>query len=108
MSSTIQQLKDDSLPLTTEHFSRARSVIRPWRRSGYDYVMVIRRSARAERCYPCGRQDIPGDSVAGWDYYPIPSLQKLSEGEACDRPASRAELWVAATIAYGCNYITQS
>lgn len=104
----MQKLKDHSTQLTPGHFEQARVVVRPWRQGGYDYVVVVRRRARAERCYPCRRQDVPQGAVAGWDYYPIPSLHRLGASDDPERSASRAEIWVAATIAGGCQYgITQ-
>jgi hypothetical protein len=47
---------------------------------------------------------VPEGAVASWDYYHIPSAQLLREAAATERGASRAELWVAATIAYGHQY----
>ena len=90
--------------LTAQHFEQARRIIRPWREGGYDYVVVVRESARAARCYPCRRQDVPAGGVAEWDYYPIPSLYRLDESAPAERAASRAELWIAATIAHGYRY----
>ena len=87
--------------LRTVHFERARSVVRCWREDGFDTVVVVRHQVRADHCYPCRRQDVPGSAVPSWDYYPIPSTQLLGETAPTERTASRAELWVAATIAYG-------
>lgn len=92
------------MELKSEHFEQARRVVRTWRESGYENVMVVRRKARARRCYPCRRQDVPQLAVASWDYYPIPTLDRLDERGPAEGAASRAELWVAATIAYGCDY----
>lgn len=90
--------------IETEHFEQARRVVRMWRQSGYEHVVVLRRGTRARRCYPCRRQDVPSNAVASWDYYPIPTLERLDERAPAEQSASRAELWVAATIAYGCDY----
>ncbi len=90
--------------LQTEHFERARSVVRRWREDGFDTVIVVRQRARASRCYPCRQRDVPEGAVASWDYYHIPNAQLLAETAPTERTASRAELWVAATIAYGCAY----
>ncbi len=90
--------------LTTEHFEQARRVVRMWRESGYEHIVVVRRQARAQRCYPCRQEQVPAHAVAGWDYYPIPTLERLDERAPLEQSASRAELWVAATIAYGCGY----
>lgn len=90
--------------LQTEHFERARSVVRQWREDGFDTVIVVRQQVRASRCYPCRQQDVPETAVASWDYYHIPNAQLLAETAPTERTASRAELWVAATIAYGCVY----
>lgn len=90
--------------LRTEHFKLARSVVRCWREGGFDTLVVVRQQTRASRCYPCRRQDVPASAVPSWDYYPIPSALSLGETAPTERTASRAELWVAATIAYGCQY----
>ena len=90
--------------IETEHFEQARRVVRTWRQSGYEHVVVLRRGTRARRCYPCRQQDVPSSVVASWDYYPIPTLERLDERAPAEQSASRAELWVAATIAYGCDY----
>ncbi len=90
--------------LQTEHFERARSVVRQWRADGFDTVIVVRQQVRASRCYPCRQQDVPSDAVESWDYYPIPTLDRLAVSAATEQNASRAELWVAATIAYGHRY----
>ncbi len=92
------------MKLTTKHFEQARRVIRSWRQDGYDRVVVVRQSARAERCYPCRQRDVPPSAVADWDYYPIPATYRLDESAPAEQSASRAELWIAATIAYGCVY----
>ena len=92
------------MKLTIEHFEQARQVVRLWRQDGYDQVVVVRQSARARLCYPCRRQDVPPRALANWDYYPIPTRDRLDESAAAEQSASRAELWVAATIAYGCTY----
>lgn len=88
----------------TEHFAQARRVAEQWRRDGYNHLVVVREGARARRCYPCRQQDVPPLSVASWDYYPIPTLDRLTERPPAEDSASRAELWIAATIAYGCRY----
>lgn len=90
--------------LEAVHFERARSVVRGWREEGFDTVMVVRQKVRASHCYPCRQQDVPRGAAPSWDYYQIPSAQMLEETAACERTASRAELWVAATIAYGHQY----
>ena len=90
--------------LQTVHFERARSVVRGWREDGFDTVMVIRQKVRASHCYPCRRQDVPQSAVPSWDYYRIPSAQTLVETAPTESTASRAELWVAARIAYGYEY----
>lgn len=92
------------MEIETEHYELARRVVRRWREGGYDHLVVVRRSARAERCYPCRQQDVPAGAVASWDYYPMPTSDRLGDGDASGRPPSRAELWVAATIAYGSHY----
>ena len=90
--------------LQAGHFERARNVVRRWREDGFDTVVVVRQHVRASHCYPCRRQDLPESAVPSWDYYPIPSAQSLGETAPTERTASRAELWVAATIAYGYQY----
>lgn len=92
------------MKFTTEHFEQARRVAQGWRRDGYQHVIVVRQGARANRCYPCRQQDVPPSAVADWDYYPIPTLERLDESAPAEQSASRAELWIAATIAYGCRY----
>ena len=87
--------------LETLHFQQARSVVRRWREDGFDTVMVVRQQVRASHCYPCRRQDVPVGAVHSWDFYRIPTARMLEETAASERTASRAELWVAATIAYG-------
>jgi len=88
----------------TEHFEQARRVARQWRQDGYNHIVVVREGARASRCYPCRQQDVPARAVASWDYYSLPTLDRLNEGAPAEQSASRAELWIAATIAYGCRY----
>jgi len=88
----------------TEHFEQARRVAQQWRQDGYTQVVVVRHGTRAHRCYPCQQQDVPPRAVANWDYYPIPTLDRLNEHAPAEQTASRAELWVAATIARGCKY----
>jgi hypothetical protein len=88
----------------TEHFEQARRVTRQWRRDGYSQMVVVREGTRASRCYPCRQQDVPRGAVASWDYYPIPTLERLNTSAPTEQNASRAELWVAATIAYGHRY----
>ena len=92
------------MTLRTVHFERARSVVRRWREDGFNTVVVVRQKVRASRCYPCRRQDVPESAVPSWDYYRIPSALLLGETAPTERTASRAELWVAATIAYGYEY----
>lgn len=92
------------MELKSEHFECARRVVRLWRERGYEYVVVVRQGSRARRCFPCRRQDVPPSAVASWDYYPIPTLDRLDERAPAEPSASRAELWVAATVAYGCDY----
>ena len=88
----------------TEHFEQARRVASQWRREGYNHVVVLRQGARASRCYPCRQQDVPARAVADWDYYPIPTQERLDTSAPSEQTASRAELWVAVTIAYGHRY----
>src|SRR5437763_666526 len=88
----------------TEHFVQARRVTSQWRQEGYDHVMVVRQGARASRCYPCRQQDVPTQSVAAWDYYPLPTRERLATSAPSEQTASRAELWVAVTIVYGHRY----
>ena len=90
--------------LQTVHFERARGVVSRWREDGFDTVMVVRQKVRASHCYPCRRQDVPAGAVPSWDFYRIPTARMLAETAASERTASRAELWVAATIAYGHMY----
>lgn len=87
-----------------EHFVQARRVAEQWRREGYSQVVVVRQGARANRCYPCRQQDVPAEAVESWDYFPLPTLDRLNECPPAEESASRAELWIAATIAYGCRY----
>jgi hypothetical protein len=87
-----------------EHFELARRIVRQWRQVGYDRVVVVRQSAHAEQCYPCQQHDVPQSAVADWDYYPIPTRDRLDERAPAEESASRAELWVAATIADGRKY----
>ena len=94
------------MKFTNEHFEQARRVARQWRRDGYSQMVVIREGVRASRCYPCRQQDVPHGALASWDYYPLPTLERLNTSAASERNASRAELWVAATIAYGRRYST--
>lgn len=68
-------------------------------------MVVVREGARASRCYPCRQQDVPREAVASWDYYPIPTQERLDTSAPSEQNASRAELWVAATIAYGHRYV---
>ena len=93
-----------NVKFTTEHFEQARRVARQWRREGYNHVVVVRQGDRARRCYPCRQQDVPPRAVASWDYYPIPTLERLDASAPAEQTASRAELWIAATIAYGHRY----
>ena len=88
----------------TEHFVQARRIASQWRRDGYDHIVVVREGARASRCYPCRQQDVPPGAVLGWDYYTIPTREKLDASEPTEQTASRAELWVAVTIVYGHRY----
>ena len=92
------------MKFTNEHFKQARRVARQWRREGFSQMVVVREGARASRCYPCRQQDVPGGAVASWDYYPIPTLERLGTSAPTEQNASRAELWVAVTIAYGHRY----
>jgi hypothetical protein len=93
-----------TMKLLREHFEQARQVVRQWRQGGYTCVVVVRQTARARSCYPCRQQDVPSRAVASWDYYPIPTLDRLDERAPAEQTASRAELWVAATIASGYKY----
>jgi hypothetical protein len=88
----------------TEHFEQARRVASQWRHEGYDHIVVVRQGMRASRCYPCRQKDVPTRMVADWDYYPIPTQERLSTSAPSEQTASRAELWVAVTIAYGHRY----
>ena len=92
------------MKFTNEHFEQARRVARQWRREGYSRMVVVRDGARARRCYPCRQQDVPPHAVESWDYYPIPTQERLDTCLPSEQNASRAELWVAATIAYGHRY----
>ena len=87
-----------------EHFEQARRVASQWRREGYSHTVVVREGARASRCYPCRQHDVPRGSILGWDYYLIPPLERLATSAPTEQTASRAELWVAVTIAYGHRY----
>ena len=89
---------------TVEHFEQARRVAREWRREGYNHIVVVRQGDRARRCYPCRQQDVPRPALASWDYYPIPTQERLDASAPAEQTASRAELWIAATIAYGFRY----
>ena len=88
----------------TGHFEQARRVASQWRREGYSHAVVIREGARARRCYPCRQQDVPQGVVESFDYYPIPTRERLATSAPSEQTASRAELWVAVTIAYGHRY----
>ena len=92
----------------TEHFVQARRIAAQWRKDGYSQVVVVRERARAKRCYPCRQHDVPPRAVGSWDYYPIPTLDRLMERPPAEESASRAELWIAATIVYGCRYPSAS
>ena len=92
------------MKFTNEHFEQARRVARQWRRDGYGQLVVLREGGRASRCYPCLQQDVPRGAVASWDYYPIPTPERLDPSAPSEQNASRAEPWVAATIAYGHRY----
>ena len=92
------------MKFSAEHFEQARRVASQWRSEGYDHVVVVREGTRASRCYPCRQQDVPQPAVAAWDYYRIPTRERLSTSAASEQTASRAELWVAVTIAYGQRY----
>jgi hypothetical protein len=87
-----------------EHFEQARRVASQWRCEGYSHIVVVREGARASRCYPCRQQDVPQRSVLGWDYYLLPTRERLATSAPSEQTASRAELWVAVTIVYGCRY----
>jgi hypothetical protein len=89
---------------TTEHFEQARRVARQWRRDGYSHVVVVRAGERARRCFPCRQRDVPRLALASWDYYPIPTRERLDASAPTEQTASRAEMWIAATIAYGFRY----
>ena len=92
------------MKLTAEHFEQARRVVQQWRQDGYNHIVVVREGVRARRCYPCRQQDVPPRAVASWDYYPIPTSDRLGERAPTEQSASRAELWIAATMVYGCRY----
>jgi hypothetical protein len=87
-----------------EHFVQARRVAEQWRKDGYNHLVVVRDGARAKRCYPCHQRDVPPRAVGNWDYYPLPTLERLGARPPAEESASRAELWIAATIVYGCRY----
>lgn len=89
------------MKFSAEHFEQARRVARQWRRDGYSQIVVVREGARASRCYPRRQHDVPQGAVLGWDYYMIPTLERLATSAPTEQNASRAELWVAATIVYG-------
>jgi hypothetical protein len=91
------------LKFKDEHFVQARRVARQWRQDGYNHIVVVRQGARAGRCYPCRPQDVPPLAAERRDYHPIPTLDRLNQRPA-EQSASRAELWIAATIVYGCRY----
>ena len=93
-----------ALKFTREHFEQARRIIRQWRQEGYDHIVVIREGERARRCYPCRQQELPAHAVGSWDYYRIPTKERLDECAPDEQSASRAELWIAASIANGCSY----
>lgn len=88
----------------TEHFEQARRVASQWRHEGYSHAVVVREGARASRCYPCRQQDVPQGAVESFDYYPIPTRERLAVSVPSEETASRVELWVAVTIAYGHRY----
>ena len=92
------------MKLLKKHFEQARQVALLWRQDGYDYVVVVRHQSRARVCLPSRQQDLPSHAVGSWDYYPIPTIERLGESDPTEETASRAELWIAATIAYGCYY----
>jgi hypothetical protein len=96
--------KGTMMKFRAEHFEQARRVASQWRREGYDRVVVVREGARAGRCYPCRQQDVPQGAVLGWDYYLIPTLERLATSAPSEQTASRAELWLAVTIANGHGY----
>lgn len=83
---------------TTGHFEQARRVAERWRQDGCNHVLVVREGGRARRCYPCRQRGVPVSAVAGWDYYPLPTLDRPGEGAPAGRSVSRAELWNAAAI----------
>lgn len=92
------------MKFTAAHFEQARRVAQGWRQDGYNHVVVVRDGARARRCYPCRQQDVPSLAVADWDYYPIPTLDRLKASAPAEQSASRAEMWIAVTMMYGCRY----
>ena len=96
--------KVTTMKFRTEHFEQARRVTSQWRREGYSHAVVVREGARASRCYPCRQHDVPHGALPGWDYYLIPTRERLATSAPTEQTASRAELWVAATIAYGHRY----
>ena len=92
------------MKFTPEHFEQARRVAAHWRREGYDHIVVLREGARATRCYPCRQSDVPQGAFPGGDYYLLPTQERLATSAPTEQTASRAELWVAVTIAYGQRY----
>ena len=96
--------KGKMMKFRTEHFEQARRVASQWRRDGYSHAVVVREGARARRCYPCRQADVPQGALLGWDYYLIPTLERLATSAPTEQTASRAELRVAVTIAYGHRY----
>ena len=92
------------MKFTNEHFEQARRIAERWRLDGYSQIVVVREGARVSRCYPCRQQDVPPGAVESWDYYPIPTLERLATSAPTEQNASRAELWVAVTVAYGHKY----
>ena len=93
-----------TMKFTPEHFEQARRVAAQWRREGYSHVVVVRLGARASRCYPCRRQDVPAQPFASFDYYPLPTRERCATSAPSEQTASKAELWVAVTVAYGHRY----
>lgn len=100
----MRPAKGTLMKFRTEHFEQARRVASQWRREGYSHAVVVREGARASRCYPCRQHEVPQGALLGWDYYLIPTLERLVTSAPTEQTASRAELWVAVTIAYGHRY----
>ena len=86
------------MKFSAEHFEQARRVASQWRREGYSHAVVVREGARASRCYPCRQQDVPQGTLLGWDYYLIPTLERLatsapSGSKTTECPSKTSSSW---------------